>query len=179
MDTHIFTDSYNETIKVLCQQNSPFCIVKTSSVYSYHWTLKGLNYEMATINDVRKLFYTAWHNFAKNVSPISTLHIWTSRIYSSNNGVMTYAVLSAANMVLIHYLRRIQSPWLSVPVNNTYSLHALLFQERAPIPHTLLVAATLPQAYFILISLLPFNNLMSCFQILFWEVYLHDISFIC
>ena len=38
-----YTDTYNETIKVLCQQNAPFFIVKTSGVYSYHWTLKGLN----------------------------------------------------------------------------------------------------------------------------------------
>jgi len=108
MEAHIFTDNYNETIKVLCQQNAPFCIVKTSGVYSYHWTLKGLNYEMAAISDVRKLFYTTWHYLAKKVSLISTLHIWTSGIYSSDNGVITHAVLSAGNMFLVHYLRRIQ-----------------------------------------------------------------------
>jgi len=132
MDTHIFTDSYSEIIKVLCQQNAPFCIVKTSGVYSYHWSLKGLNYEMAVINDVLELFYTTWHHLAKDVSLVSTLHSCTSRIYSSDNGVITYAVLSVGNMVLIHYLRRIQSPWLSVPVNNTDCLHALLLQEPNP-----------------------------------------------
>jgi len=126
-----YNDNYNETIKVLCQQNSPFCFVKTNGVYSYHWILKGLNYEMATISDARKLFYTTWNYFAKNVSLISTLYIWTSRIYSSDNGVITHAILSAGNMCLIHYLRRIQNLWLSFPLNNTKSLHALLFQERA------------------------------------------------
>jgi hypothetical protein len=131
MDAHIFTDNYNETLKVLCQQNAPLCIVKTSGVYSYHWTLKGLNYEMAAISDVRKLFYTTWRYLAKKVSLISTLHIWTSWIYLSDNGVITHAVLSAGNMFLVHYLCRIQRLCLSVPVNNTDCLHALLFQERA------------------------------------------------
>jgi hypothetical protein len=93
--------------------------------------LKGLNYEMATISDVRKLFYTTLDYLAKNVSLISTLHIWSSRIHSSDNGVITHAVLSAGNMCLIHYLRRIQNLWLSFPLNNTKCLYALLFQERA------------------------------------------------
>jgi len=33
---YIYSDNYNETIKAFCQQNAPFCIVKTSGEYSYH-----------------------------------------------------------------------------------------------------------------------------------------------
>jgi hypothetical protein len=38
----IYSDNQRETIKILCHQNASFFNVRSSGLYSYHWTLKGL-----------------------------------------------------------------------------------------------------------------------------------------